>query len=84
MSQSAATILEEIGGYHLTFRGMTELKVRNSYYTQSKFMLSLCIKKNSNKINKKGKGTHKTFWLTGKDNFHKELPAPVSSENNHG
>ncbi len=27
MSQTAATILEEIGGYHLTFRGMTELKV---------------------------------------------------------
>jgi hypothetical protein len=27
---------------------------------------------------------HKTFWLTGKDGFDKELPDPVSSDNNHG
>ena len=57
MSESTAKILNEIGGYHLEFRGETELK---------------------------GKGTHKTYWLTGKDGFDKELPAPVISENNHG
>ena len=27
---------------------------------------------------------HKTYWLTGKDGFDKELPDPVLSENNHG
>lgn len=31
-----------------------------------------------------GRGNYKTFWLTGKDGFDKELPAPVISENNHG
>ena len=57
VSESTATILNEIGGYHLEFRGETELK---------------------------GKGTHKTYWLTGKDGFDKKLPDPVISENNHG
>ena len=32
VSQTAATILEEIGGYHLTFRGMTELKVNGMIF----------------------------------------------------
>ncbi|CAF0941879.1 unnamed protein product [Brachionus calyciflorus] len=27
---------------------------------------------------------HKTFWLTGKDGFDKELPEPFISEKNHG
>ncbi len=27
---------------------------------------------------------HKTFWLTGKDGFDKELPDPVVSDANHG
>lgn len=57
MSESTADILNEIGGYHLDFRGETELK---------------------------GKGTHKTYWLTGKDGFDKELPQPFISDNNHG
>jgi guanylate cyclase 2F len=57
VSEAAANILNEIGDYHLEFRGFTELK---------------------------GKGKHKTFWLTGKDGFDKSLPSPVISENNHG
>lgn len=32
----------------------------------------------------KGKGKHKTYWLVGKEGFDKELPDPVTSENNHG
>ncbi|RNA44483.1 retinal guanylyl cyclase 2 [Brachionus plicatilis] len=57
VSESCADILDEIGGYHLEFRGVTELK---------------------------GKGMHKTFWLTGKDGFEKQLPEPFISEKNHG
>ncbi len=31
-----------------------------------------------------GRGNYKTYWLSGKVGFDKELPAPVISENNHG
>ena len=31
-----------------------------------------------------GRGDYKTYWLSGKDGFDKELPDPVISENNHG
>ncbi|CAF2023545.1 unnamed protein product [Rotaria magnacalcarata] len=56
-SETTAGLLEEIGGFHLEYRGVTEIK---------------------------GRGNYKTYWLTGKDGFDKELPAPVISENNHG
>ncbi|UJR31984.1 hypothetical protein I4U23_019457 [Adineta vaga] len=56
-SETTAGLLEEIGGFHLEFRGVTEIK---------------------------GRGNYKTYWLSGKDGFDKELPAPVISDNNHG
>ncbi|CAF1252073.1 unnamed protein product [Adineta ricciae] len=56
-SETTAGLLEEIGGFKLEYRGVTEIK---------------------------GRGNYKTYWLSGKDGFDKELPAPVISENNHG
>ncbi|CAF4795042.1 unnamed protein product [Rotaria sp. Silwood1] len=56
-SETTAGLLEEIGGFHLEYRGVTDIK---------------------------GRGNYKTYWLTGKDGFDKELPPPVISENNHG
>ncbi|CAF1256193.1 unnamed protein product [Rotaria sordida] len=56
-SETTAGLLEEIGGFQLEYRGITEIK---------------------------GRGNYKTYWLTGKDGFDKELPPPVISENNHG
>ncbi|CAF0863567.1 unnamed protein product [Brachionus calyciflorus] len=57
VSESCSNILEEIGGYKLDYRGLTELP---------------------------GKGKHKTYWLTGKEGFDKELPKQPFSEKNHG
>lgn len=31
-----------------------------------------------------GRGNYKTYWLSGKNGFDKELPDAVISENNHG
>jgi len=47
VSQTAATILEEIGGYHLTFRGMTELKVNGLIFL---FIGSLIVNLKEGKI----------------------------------
>lgn len=78
VSESTANILEKLGGYKLDFRGVTELKVKFENFLKEFSSTDLII------VFSKGKGQHKTFWLTGKDGFDKELPDPVVSDNNHG
>ncbi|CAF0809266.1 unnamed protein product [Adineta steineri] len=56
-SETTAALLEEIGGFKLELRGVTEIK---------------------------GRGNYKTYWLSGKDGFDKELPDPVISDSSHG
>lgn len=57
----------------MEFRGVTEIKVHDR---------DLNILFSNHFI--QGRGNYKTYWLTGKDGFDKELPEPVVSENNHG
>ncbi|GLH04449.1 Guanylate cyclase 32E [Gryllus bimaculatus] len=53
ISEATKEKLDEVGGYHLQFRGLTELK---------------------------GKGRMPTYWLLGKQGFHKPLPTPPPIE----
>ena len=73
-SETTASLLEEIGGFRLEYRGVTEIKVGDLFSSVHKREWGFI----------QGRGNYKTFWLLGKDGFDKELPDPVISDSNHG